>query len=203
MDPASFIDRALELPVVTSFTRLGHDVRRRSDHWTPLSDYRMTGRTVLVTGASSGLGLMAAEQFARCGAYVLMLGRDAAKTERARAEVAQRTGSTSLEVVVADMGDLDAVRAAVKAVLAAHPRLDVLVHNAGALTADRRTAPSGMELTVASQVVGPFLLTTLLRPALAAAAPGRRSRSAVAGPRQGHADVRRLRRRSGQVPVAE
>lgn len=173
MDPASFIDRALELPVVTSFTRLGHDVRRRSDHWTPLSDYRMTGRTVLVTGASSGLGLVAAEQFARCGAYVLMLGRDAAKTERARAEVAQRTGSTSLEVVVADMGDLDAVRAAAKAVLAAHPRLDVLVHNAGALTADRRTAPSGMELTVASQVVGPFLLTTLLLPALAAAAPGR------------------------------
>lgn len=173
MDTASFIDSVLELPVVTSFTRLGHDVRRRTDHWTPLSDYRMDGRTVLVTGASSGLGLVAAEQFARSGATVLMLGRDARKTQAARDDVARRTGSTAIEVVVADMGDLDAVRAAAAEVLRLHPRLDVLVHNAGALTADRRTSPSGMELTVASQVVGPFLLTSLLLPALTAAAPGR------------------------------
>src|SRR5207244_1219991 len=101
------------------------------------------------------------------------LGRDADKTERVRDDIAARTGSDALDVVVADMGDLDAVRAAAVDVLARHDRLDVLVHNAGALTADRRTAPSGLELTVASQVVGPFLLTRLLLDRLRAAAPGR------------------------------
>jgi NAD(P)-dependent dehydrogenase (short-subunit alcohol dehydrogenase family) len=163
----------LELPVITSFTRIGYDVRRRLDHWTPLRNYHLEGRTVLVTGASSGLGLVAVEQFARCGATVVLLGRDRAKTERTRDGIATRTGATALDVVIADMGDLDAVRAAAGEVLARHPRLDVLVHNAGALTADRRTAPSGIELTVASQVVGPFLLTSFLLPSLRAAAPGR------------------------------
>jgi NAD(P)-dependent dehydrogenase (short-subunit alcohol dehydrogenase family) len=173
MDGAAIVDAALELPVVTSFTRIGYDVRSRLDHWTPLRNYEMEGRTVLVTGASSGLGLVASEQFARCGARVVLLGRDRVKTERVRDGIAARTGSTALDVVVADMGDLDGVRAAATEVIARHPRLDVLVHNAGALTADRRTAPSGIELTVASQVVGPFLLTSLLLPTLRAAAPGR------------------------------
>jgi NAD(P)-dependent dehydrogenase (short-subunit alcohol dehydrogenase family) len=173
MDGAAIVDAALELPVVTSFTRIGYDVRSRLDHWTPLRNYEMEGRTVLVTGASSGLGLVASEQFARCGARVVLLGRDRVKTERVRDGIAARTGSTALDVVVADMGDLDGVRAAATEVIARHPRLDVLVHNAGALTADRRTAPSGIELTVASQVVGPFLLTSLLLPTLRMAAPGR------------------------------
>jgi len=65
------------------------------------------------------------------------------------------------------------VRAAAEQVLADHARLDVLVHNAGALTAERRTNSEGVEATVASQVVGPFLMTSLLLPALRAAAPGR------------------------------
>jgi NAD(P)-dependent dehydrogenase (short-subunit alcohol dehydrogenase family) len=128
---------------------------------------------MVITGASSGLGLVAAEQLARCGASVVLVGRDRAKTERVCDEIAARTGNTSLEVVVADMGDLGAVRAAAAQIQARHPRVDVLVHNAGALTADRRVAANGIEQTVASQVVGPFLLTTLLLPQLRAASPGR------------------------------
>jgi NAD(P)-dependent dehydrogenase (short-subunit alcohol dehydrogenase family) len=173
MDVASAIDHALEFPVFSSFTRLGYDARKRLDHWTPLDRYRLQGRVVLVTGASSGLGLVGAEQLAKCGATVLLLGRDRAKTERVRDDLAALTGNDSLDVVVADMGDLDAVRAAAADVLARHDRLDVLVHNAGALTADRRTAPSGLELVVASQVVGPFLFTALLLDRLRRSAPGR------------------------------
>ena len=173
MDLADVVDGALELPVFTSFTRLGHDARRRLDHWTPLDRYRLEGRVMLVTGASSGLGLVGVEQLARCGATVLLLGRDRAKTRRVRDEIATRTGNDSLDVVVADMGDLDAVRAAADEVRSRHDRLDVLVHNAGALTADRRTAPSGLELVVASQVVGPFLLTSLLLDLLRHSAPAR------------------------------
>jgi dehydrogenase/reductase SDR family member 12 len=170
---ARFLDGALEVPVVSSFTRIGYDARSRLGHWTKLGDYRLGGRVVVVTGASSGLGLVAAEQFAACCATVVLLGRDRSKTERVRDDIAARTGNDSLEVVVADMGDLDAVRAAAAQLQMSHPRIDVLVHNAGALTADRRVAASGIEQTVASQVVGPFLLTTLLLPQLRAAGPGR------------------------------
>ncbi len=173
MSVRSIVDAALEAPVVTSFTRVGYDVRSRLEHWTPLSSYRLDGRVMLVTGATSGLGLVASEQLARCGATVVLLGRDAAKTERVRADLAERTGRDDLGVLIADMADLDDVRRVAAEVQDRYDRLDVLVHNAGALTADRRTAPSGLEMTVASQVVGPFLLTSLLVDRLAEAGPGR------------------------------
>ena len=173
MDAADALDAALELPVFSSFTRLGYDARKRLDHWTPLDRYELTGRVMVVTGASSGLGLVGAEQLASCGATVVLLGRDRDKTQRVRDDLAARTGNDSLDVVVADMGDFDAVRAAASEVLTRHDRLDVLIHNAGALTADRRTAPSGLELVVASQVVGPFLFTALLLDRLRSASPGR------------------------------
>ena len=173
MTVPQLVDRLLELPVVTSFTRLGPAVRSRLGAWRPLDDYRLDGKVVVVTGATSGLGLAAAEQFARCGATVVLLGRDGSKAQRVRDDIAQRTGSESLEVEVADMGDLRQVRAAAEKIAARHARIDALVHSAGALTADRRESPQGIEATVASQVVGPFLLTRLLLPALRAAAPGR------------------------------
>jgi NAD(P)-dependent dehydrogenase (short-subunit alcohol dehydrogenase family) len=173
MHASDVVDALLEAPVVTSFTRIGHDIRSRLEHWSPVSGYDLTGRVVLLTGATSGLGLSAAETLARCGASVILLGRDVAKTERVRADLVARTGNSNLSIVVADMGDLDDVRAAAAQVLADHDRLDVLIHNAGALTNDRRVSPQGTELTVASQVVGPFLLTALLIDRLVASAPAR------------------------------
>jgi NAD(P)-dependent dehydrogenase (short-subunit alcohol dehydrogenase family) len=175
MSAASIVDRLLEAPVLTSFTRVGYDVRSRLDHWPALSSYDLTGRIVVLTGATSGLGLVAAERFARCGATVVLWGRDRTKTERVRDELGSSTGSTTLEVAVADMGDLDAVRTAAADLVARHAHLDVLIHNAGALSATRQVTSDGIEVTVASQVVGPFLLTSLLLPHLAAGngRPGR------------------------------
>jgi dehydrogenase/reductase SDR family protein 12 len=170
---AQVIDGAIEVPVVTSFTRLGYDLRSRLGHWSDVAEHRLDGRVMVITGASSGLGSVAAEELAGRGALVVLLGRDRVKTERVRDEIAARTGNASLEVVVADMGDLVAVRAAAERIQAAHPCVDVLVHNAGALAADRRVAAGGIEQTVASQVVGPHLLTSLLLPQLRAAGPGR------------------------------
>lgn len=167
------VDAAIEIPVVTSYTRLGHDVRRRLWHWRDLDRYDMTGRTVLVTGATSGLGLEAVHTFARLGAHVVLLGRDAAKTERVRSDVARDTGQHQLSIVIADMGDLDDVRSAAATVIDQHPRLDVLVHNAGALSDRRTTNRAGVESTVASQVLGPFLLTASLLEPLRAASPAR------------------------------
>lgn len=159
-------DAMLEAPVFTSFTRIGYDVRSRLDEWTDLDSYDLGGRTMLVTGATSGLGLVAAQQLAKCGASVVLLGRDEAKTQAVRDRIAEATGNDDVTFVVADMGDLDAVRRVAAEINERFDRLDVLVHNAGALSATRVESPQGIELTVASQVVGPFLLTSLLLPLL-------------------------------------
>ncbi len=167
------VDAALELPVAPSFTRLGYDARARLDHWRPVDSYDLSGRVVLLTGGTSGLGHAAARQLAACGAAVTLLGRDLGRTRAAWEDVARSTGNEQGGVLVADMADLVQVRAAAEEFAADHDRLDVLVHNAGALTADRRTAPDGTEATVAAQVLGPFLMTSLLLPRLRSARPGR------------------------------
>ncbi|MCU0669933.1 MAG: SDR family NAD(P)-dependent oxidoreductase [Myxococcota bacterium] len=170
---ADAVDALLEAPVAPSFTRIGYDVRSLLERWKPLASYDLRGRVMLLTGATSGLGLAAAEALARAGATLLLLGRDAAKTERVRADLARRTHNDRLSAVIADMGDLAAVRRAADEVLASHDVLHVLAHNAGALHATRRNAPDGTEETVASQVLGPFLLTGLLMARLRASAPAR------------------------------
>jgi NAD(P)-dependent dehydrogenase (short-subunit alcohol dehydrogenase family) len=167
---ANVVDQVLEVPVAPSFTRIGPIVRSRLDHWS--NDFDLTGRVAVVTGATSGLGLAATRAFLAAGATVEMVARDAAKADRLAAEL--RSGAPGrVGVVVADVGDLDAVRAAGADLLDRHDRIDVLVHNAGALDAEYARSPQGTEQTVASQVVGPFLLTAVLLPALVRARPGR------------------------------
>ena len=169
----TIVDKIVEGPIVTSFTSIGYDIRSRVDGWTDLDDYELSGRTILVTGATSGLGRAAADQFLRLGARVIVLGRDTERTERARDELAASSGTDAVAAVIADMGELDQVRAAAERLLSDEPRIDVIVHNAGALSEQRRTNSTGIEATVASQVIGPHLLTTLLLPALRAGSPGR------------------------------
>ncbi len=170
---ANLVDTIIEAPVVTSFTSIGYHVRSRLDHWRPLDSYNLIGRTIVVTGATSGLGRHAAQRFAAAGATVVISGRDRAKADRVKAEISAATGSKTIDVAIADMGELDQVRNLAEALRAKHERIDVLVHNAGALSAERGTTSDGFEATVASQVLGPFLLTSLLVDRLAAAAPGR------------------------------
>jgi NAD(P)-dependent dehydrogenase (short-subunit alcohol dehydrogenase family) len=173
MNLAGIVDALVEAPVVPSFTRIGYDVRSRLAHWTALDDYDLDGRVMVLTGATSGLGLAAAEQLARCGATVVLMGRDAAKCDRVLAQLQSRTGNSNLVSVVADLAEPEQVRAAAALVAARFERVDALVHNAGALAARRTTNSLGMESTVAAQVVGPFLLTALLLDRLGAARPGR------------------------------
>lgn len=167
--PASagrLVDGALEASVAGSFTRVGIRVRRRVLPWTELAEGSMSGRTVLVTGATSGLGLAAATEFARLGARTILLGRDPARTLRAADQVRAASVGGQVSTVVADLADLGAVRAAAEQVFADVDRLDVLVHNAGALTQQRTTTGDGLELTYQTHVVAPFLLTHLLHPLL-------------------------------------
>lgn len=161
---AGLVDRALEFPVAPSFTRLGYKVRSSLFDWTDLDDLDGTGRTVVLTGATSGIGRAAAETLVDAGTTLVIVGRDPERTETARDELAARGGDVSF--VLADVGELDQVRDAAAEILRTHPRIDALIHNAGALSAERRENSTGVEVTVASQVVGPFLMTDLLLDAL-------------------------------------
>jgi NAD(P)-dependent dehydrogenase (short-subunit alcohol dehydrogenase family) len=133
----------------------------------------VAGRTVAITGATSGLGLVAAETLARAGARVLLIGRDAVRTESAARRIRKRTGSDDLGVYLADMSDLSQVRSMAEAVKGSEPRLDVLVHNAGALLTERRMSVDGYEMTFATMVLGPYLSTRELLPLLRESDDGR------------------------------
>ncbi len=168
---ADGIDAALEASVVGSFTRVGSAVRRRLDDWD--LDGSLDGRVVVISGATSGLGLAAARRFAEMGATLEIIARNPDKAEAKCEELSKASGNPRIGFVEADTGDLDAMRAAAADISWRHDAVHVLIHNAGALDDERNTSPQGIEQTVASQVVGPFLLTQLLLPQLEAGSPSR------------------------------
>ncbi len=170
---ADVVDRALETAVVPSFTRIGSTARARLDHWTPVSTYDLRGRVIVITGATSGLGLSAARSLAADGATIEIVARNKAKAAAACEQLRAWGASGGVDFVVADTGDLDALNAAAAELGRRHPAVDVLMHNAGSLDAGYELTAQGIEQTVASQVVGPFLLTGLLLGVLRAAAPAR------------------------------
>ncbi|HEY1596237.1 MAG TPA: SDR family NAD(P)-dependent oxidoreductase [Thermoleophilaceae bacterium] len=155
------LDRALDLTVVPGYTRFGYSVRRR--WWDELP--RMDGRLVLVSGATSGIGLAAATAFTGLGARVHLIARNAERGERARAE------SGAERVWDCDVSSLRSVREFARRLRDEQDDLNVLVNNAGVLPAERTLSVDGYELAFATSVLGPFLLTGLLVPALEAAAP--------------------------------
>ena len=164
---ARALDTLLDRLVVPGYSRIGYAVRRRID-WplTPRPD-ALQGRTVAITGANSGLGLAATIGAARLGAQVRMLCRDVARGERARDRVLRECPQAHLVVDECDLGDPKSVRAAAAVIRKEHAGLHGLVHNAGVLPPQRTETADGHELTVATHVLGPHLLTAELRAVLA------------------------------------
>jgi len=168
------VDAALEACVVPGFSRIGLAVRSRLlPEFTAGEPPAIDGKAVIITGATSGIGYAAAVALARRGAAVHFLARGRDRAEQARRGIAAESGSTRISYGLADLEDLAAVRAFASEFRASHNRLDVLIHNAGAIHPQFRADAAGTELTVLGQVIAPFLLTRLLMPALLAAAPSR------------------------------
>src|SRR5689334_21591207 len=117
MDARTLLDDLAEALVVPSFTRVGFGLRRRLYGWPDAESYPMTGRTVVLTGPTSGLGHEAAGSLARMGADLVLVGRDAARLERTRAELVAATPRLTAVTVVADMASLGSVRAAAHEIL--------------------------------------------------------------------------------------
>jgi retinol dehydrogenase 14 len=131
------------------------------------------GKTALITGASSGIGLEAAASIAAMGAEVIMVARDRARGEAAMAEVARRSGSSSVSLLLCDFSSQASIRKLADEIRAVHPRLDILVNNAGGVSDRRRVTGDGIEQTFAVNHLGYFLLTNLLLDVVVASAPAR------------------------------
>jgi NAD(P)-dependent dehydrogenase (short-subunit alcohol dehydrogenase family) len=156
-------DRLLDRSLL-GYTRLGPMLRRRRWPADPPPG-ALAGRPALVTGANRGIGKAIAEGLARLGAEVHLVVRDTAAGQRARADLLEAVPGADVRVDGCDISSLAAVREYAATVA---PGVRVLVHNAGVLPATRQVSVDGNELTLATHVLGPHLLTALLAPSLAA-----------------------------------
>jgi NAD(P)-dependent dehydrogenase (short-subunit alcohol dehydrogenase family) len=148
----------------------------------------LKGKTILVTGATSGIGLEAAVVLARAGAQVTIVGRDPARTAAALADVKQRSGFPAVESMLCDFSSQASIRKLAAGFRAQHARLHVLVNNAGGVSVKRTLTEDGIETTFAVNHLGPFLLTNLLLDLIVASAPARIVNVASTGHYQGTLD---------------
>ena len=133
----------------------------------------LTGKTCLITGANSGIGKATALGLAKMGARLVIACRDREKGQAALAEIIAESGNKNVELMLTDMSSKDSVRKLANDFQANHRRLHILVNNAGVYLTKRITTADGLEATFATNLLGPFLLTSLLLNVLKASAPSR------------------------------
>ncbi len=162
----SLLDTALDRTIVPGYSRIGYRLRHLGWADDP-EPGALSGRTALVTGANRGIGKAIAAGLARLGATVLLTVRDRRNGEQAWQEIVAADPEADVRVEVCDVSDLTAVRAFAADLSSRISTLDVLIHNAGVLPAARAETRDGHEVTLATHVLGPVLLTELLLPILA------------------------------------
>jgi NAD(P)-dependent dehydrogenase (short-subunit alcohol dehydrogenase family) len=133
----------------------------------------LAGKTILITGATNGIGLEASVALARLGARLVMVGRDPNKTASRVAEVKARSGNQTIESLLCDLASQMQVRNLASEVLQKYERIDVLVNNAGTVYMKRTLTEDGIEATFAVNYLSSFLLTNLLLDRLVHSAPAR------------------------------
>ncbi|XP_060072963.1 retinol dehydrogenase 14-like [Ylistrum balloti] len=122
----------------------------------------LTGKTAIITGANSGIGFATAEDFARRKCRVIMACRNIERGEKACAKIIEKTGNTNVVVRKLDLGYMECVREFVATILRDEPRLDILINNAAVAGTKRQITSEALEYTLATNHLGPFLLTNLL-----------------------------------------
>ena len=161
----SLLDTALDRSIVGGYSRIGYQLRS----WGWPDDpppHALKGKTALVTGANRGIGKAIATGLAHLGASVLLTVRDETSGEQARKEIVDANPEADVQVEVCDVSDLSAVRAFAADLAARVWELDVLIHNAGVLPPERTETADRHEVTLATHVLGPVLLTECLLPVL-------------------------------------
>ena len=132
------------------------------------------GKRVIITGATSGIGLAAAIELARRGAQLSLVARSPARAAEAVRRIRQASGTPdAIDVLAADLGSQASIRELANLAMGKYPAIQVLINNAGAVYGRRQLSADGIELTWAVNHLAPFLLTTLLQERLKASAPAR------------------------------
>ena len=133
----------------------------------------LAGKVCMVTGATSGIGKVAARELAKRGAVVVVVGRNEARSKATVNQIRQQTANASVEFLLADLSSQQEIRRLAREFESRYPRLDVLVNNAGAIMLSRRESVDGIEMTLALNHLAYFLLTNLLLDTLKSSAPAR------------------------------
>src|SRR5690242_13550719 len=134
----------------------------------------MRAKTVVVTGATSGIGMEAAVSLAGMGAHLVLIGRDSGRLAKAVEQVRKRSGgSAAVDSLLCDFSSQASIRKLAAELRERYPRIDVLVNNAGGVSVQRTLTADGIESTFAVNHLGYFLLTNLLLDVLVKSAPAR------------------------------
>jgi len=167
------VDTVLDRTVVPGYTKIGYGLRRLTWDRDDPHPGALVGKVAVVTGASSGLGVAAAEGLVRLGAVVHLVVRDLDKGRGVVSDLRGQVPGAEVHLHRCDVADLSSVRAFAASLRESVERVDVLVHNAGAMPPERSETADGHETALAVHVLGPVLMTELLRPMLAAAGTSR------------------------------
>ena len=152
----------LIIPGLVGFTKWGHAIGQTL--WKP-SPSSLAGKTVVITGATSGIGRASAMELARKGARLVVVARNPAKAEETKKEIYEETGNR-IELVMADLSLMSETINAAEKIKQGYPCIDVLINNAGALFVERGETSEGLEQSFAVNLLSPYLFTTRLLPAL-------------------------------------
>lgn len=157
----------LVLPGLATFTKFGYSLAKRN--WKPITN-SVKGRHIVITGATSGLGLATAFDLAHRGAELTLVARNKDKAKKVVQDITLQTGNTQINVEIADLGEIKQVVSLADRLLKSKRAIDVLINNAGALLNPRRENNEGLEASFALLLLGPVILTEKLKPLLTKAA---------------------------------
>ena len=157
-----YIDKLL-LPSIYTFTKSGY--HRAKKRWHPDSA-DIAGKHIVITGATSGIGLAAAHDLAQRKAKLTLVARNPKKAEATRDDILARTGNTHISIKIADMSLMADVKKLAQQLLAENQGIDVLVNNAGNLFNPREETQEGLEQSFALLLLAPYILTETLHPLL-------------------------------------
>ncbi|WDP84927.1 MAG: SDR family NAD(P)-dependent oxidoreductase [Desulfobacter sp.] len=152
------------VPGMLMFSRFGYDLSKR--FWTEPKT-SLYGKQVVLTGGTSGIGKAAAFKIAEKQAFLTIVARNRKKAEQVQQDIIEKTGNPNVDFLIADLSLMKDIRQAATRLCHTKKKIDVLINNAGALFNERQKTPEGVEFTFATDLLGVFYLTMLLKPALA------------------------------------